>query len=170
MRAVRHPAFEDRLVMSRNRPGRRARAPPRPCRSRRSSPCGTGCPWHSSRRARYSPALRGRPMEATIDVVPRRVRVSVFRGCPFHRDTRYWHGEQVMNNRSRKPVGECRRLSFAARTACQTIRGGALVQVMECLSRARRRRFRRRGAMFQSVASGASIMDRTAEDDWSVGS
>ena len=60
MRAVRHPAFEDRLVMSRNRPGRRARAPPRPCRSRRSPPCGTGCPWHSSRRARYSPALRGR--------------------------------------------------------------------------------------------------------------
>ena len=35
-----------------------------------------------------------------------------------------------MNNRSRKPVGECHRLSFVAETARHTIGGGALVQDM----------------------------------------
>ena len=94
------------------------------------------------------------PMEATIDVVPRRVRVSVFRGCPFHRDTRYWHGEQVMNNRSRKPVGECRRLSFAA--------GVPLAGATAAVSQTR--------CYVPICGIGASIMDRTAEDDWSVGS
>ena len=67
-----------------------------------------------------------------------------------------------MNNRSRKPVGECHRLSFVAETACHTIGGGALVQDMECLSRAQRRQSRRRGAVFQSVASGTSVMDHSA--------